>query len=74
MIRFDKQSESEFLLSILLFLGVIARHPEFLPYIEDQLTSEAIAKYFEHLFTSDKHVVERFESLILIFPINLYKY
>ncbi|GFX19276.1 uncharacterized protein TNCV_3014161 [Trichonephila clavipes] len=41
-------------------IGVIARHPAFLPYIEDQLTSASVAAYFEHLFNSDKKVVERY--------------
>ncbi|GIX88941.1 uncharacterized protein CEXT_18861 [Caerostris extrusa] len=41
-------------------IGVIARHPAFLPYIEDQLTSTSVAKYFEHLFSSEKQIVERY--------------
>ncbi|GBN20842.1 hypothetical protein AVEN_39379-1 [Araneus ventricosus] len=41
-------------------VGVIARHPAFLPYIEDQLTEASVANYFDHLFSSDKRVVERY--------------
>ncbi|XP_035225578.1 uncharacterized protein LOC118198092 [Stegodyphus dumicola] len=40
-------------------IGVIARHPSFLPYLEDQLTSKTVATYFEHLF-SNGHTVERY--------------
>jgi hypothetical protein len=30
-------------------IGVIARHPSFIPYLKESLTSEAVEKYFEHL-------------------------
>ncbi|XP_063415043.1 uncharacterized protein LOC134696988 isoform X1 [Mytilus trossulus] len=31
-------------------IGVIARHPAILPYLRQQLTSDAVQKYFSHLF------------------------
>ncbi|XP_046362784.2 uncharacterized protein LOC124139613 isoform X1 [Haliotis rufescens] len=31
-------------------IGVIARHPLFLPYIKQALTAEAVEQYFSHLF------------------------
>ena len=30
-------------------IGVIARRPEFLPYIQNELSSDAVAKYFSHV-------------------------
>lgn len=35
-------------------IGVIARHPEYVPYIEKYLTEEAVFKYFQHLFDGEK--------------------
>ncbi|MCO7227286.1 acyclic terpene utilization AtuA family protein [Pleionea sp. CnH1-48] len=35
-------------------IGVIARHPEFLPYIENALTTDAVAKFFQHCLTDEK--------------------
>ena len=34
-------------------IGVIARDPAYLPYIEQALTAEAVAAYFEHLLAGD---------------------
>ena len=31
-------------------IGVIARHPTFLPYLKDQLTEEVVAEHFKHCF------------------------
>jgi hypothetical protein len=31
-------------------IGVIARHPSFVPYIRQQLTAEAVSQYMEHMF------------------------
>lgn len=42
-------------------IGVIARHPSFLPYIEEQLTKEAVGSYFSHLFEMEPAVVERYK-------------
>ncbi|XP_054724362.1 uncharacterized protein LOC129234392 [Uloborus diversus] len=42
-------------------IGVIARHPSFLPYLEDQLTPESVASYFKHLFTCGTETVERYK-------------
>ena len=39
-------------------IGIIARRPEFLPIIRDQLTAEAVATYFDHLLEGP---VERFD-------------
>ncbi|XP_064609517.1 uncharacterized protein LOC135473588 [Liolophura sinensis] len=36
-------------------IGVIARHPSYLPYIRQALTSQAVEEYFEHLFEQIKH-------------------
>jgi len=44
-------------------IGVICRHPDFVPYIRHKLTTEVVHKYFEHLFKdSDPQVaVQRYE-------------
>jgi hypothetical protein len=43
-------------------IGVIARKPEFVPYIRAALSSAAVADYFAHLFVAGKApVVERWE-------------
>ncbi|XP_042908613.1 uncharacterized protein [Parasteatoda tepidariorum] len=42
-------------------VGVIARHPSFVPYIEEQLTPDSVGKYFKHLFNGEKQVVERYK-------------
>ena len=34
-------------------IGVIARQPEFLPYIQSALTSDTVLKYFEHVVKGD---------------------
>ena len=34
-------------------IGVIARHPAYMPYIYDQLTAKAVHKHFKHLFSDD---------------------
>lgn len=39
-------------------IGVLARKPEYLPYLREQLTAEAVRQYFAH-FAKGK--VERFE-------------
>jgi len=42
-------------------IGVIAREPQFLPILRQQLTSDKIVKYFHHKFTSaGEPVCERF--------------
>ena len=57
--KIDKSSKS-FRLSELAYLrsgdkgntaniGVIARHPSFVPYLKEYLTAETVEKYFEHL-------------------------
>jgi hypothetical protein len=40
-------------------IGVIARHPEFVPYIAAALTAQRVADYFTH-FLADGGRVERF--------------
>lgn len=42
-------------------VGVIARHPSFLPYIKNALTAEAVAKYFEHYMCPDAGRVIRYD-------------
>jgi len=37
-------------------IGVIARHPSFLPYIKRALTPESVAKYFGHFLEKDAKV------------------
>ncbi len=39
-------------------IGIIARQPEFLPYIHEQVTAEVVKQYFAHLVAGD---VDRFE-------------
>ena len=34
-------------------IGVVAREPEFLPYIEQALTAEAVQAYFDYLLEGD---------------------
>merc|ERR1712083_230931 len=41
-------------------IGVIARDPAFLPYIREQITPEAVANWFEHIFESSP-VVKRYD-------------
>ncbi|CAG2203620.1 unnamed protein product [Mytilus edulis] len=42
-------------------IGVIARHPAILPYLRQQLTSEAVQKYFSHLFDNPSNAsVQRY--------------
>jgi hypothetical protein len=40
-------------------IGVIARRPEYLPWIRRALTAEAVGRYFAHLMTGNR--VERHE-------------
>ena len=44
-------------------IGVIARHPSYIPYLRKYLTADVVHKYFEHLFASDIRgkPVERYE-------------
>ena len=35
---------------VLDIAGVIARHPDILPYLRQALTTEAVESYFSHLF------------------------
>lgn len=42
-------------------IGVMARTPEYLPYIRAALTDAAVAKWFAHLFEGGKGKVERFD-------------
>ena len=43
-------------------IGVIARHPSFIPYIRHHLTSKSVFKYFRSLFDEDdKNQVTRYE-------------
>ena len=37
---------------LLHFVGVIARHPSYVPFISAALTEESVEKYFKHLFPS----------------------
>ena len=39
-------------------IGIIARKPEFLPYLNEQLTAEAVARYFTHVVKGE---VTRFD-------------
>ncbi|CAI8020918.1 hypothetical protein GBAR_LOCUS12463 [Geodia barretti] len=41
-------------------IGVIARHPDFLPYIRRALTTDVIRNYFGH-FLEDTSTIERYE-------------
>jgi len=41
-------------------IGVIARHPAYLPYLREQLTEEVVAKHFEHYFEGPG-VVRRYD-------------
>lgn len=41
-------------------IGVAARHPSFLPYIEKQLTAEAVGLYFQHFLDGDSSSVQRY--------------
>jgi len=41
-------------------IGVIARHPSFLPYLRDQLTEEVVAEHFKHCFEAPP-VVHRYD-------------
>ena len=40
----------------IVVLGVIARQPEYVPYLRHALTAEAVHKYFAHLLEKDGHV------------------
>lgn len=42
-------------------IGVIARDPSFLPYMEEKLTNVAVSSYFSHLFEKEPPVVERYK-------------
>jgi len=42
-------------------IGVMARKPEYWPYIRAALTESAVAKWFVHLFEGGKGKVERFD-------------
>ncbi len=43
-------------------IGIIARHPGYLPYIRKTLTTEAVRHYFSHVFKGAANpLVERFE-------------
>ncbi|TRY77738.1 hypothetical protein TCAL_08521 [Tigriopus californicus] len=35
-------------------IGLIARHPSYLPYIKQQVTEQSVAEYFRHLFDIDQ--------------------
>lgn len=41
-------------------IGVVARHPGYLPYLKEALTVEAVQQYFSHLLVEDSSV-ERFD-------------
>merc|ERR1719204_1953270 len=41
-------------------IGVIARHPSYLPYLRDQLTEEVVAEQFKHCFEAPP-VVRRYD-------------
>jgi len=51
-------------------LGVIARHPSYVPFLRRALTEEAVEKYFMHLFESKpeegKCRVKRFVPCLLL--------
>merc|ERR1711936_1402034 len=42
-------------------IGVIARDPAYLPYIREQITVEAVAECFQHVFEADSPVVHRYD-------------
>ena len=43
-------------------IGVIARHPSYLPYLREQLTETAVAEHFAHVFEGEgTAVVRRFD-------------
>ena len=42
-------------------IGVIARDPKYLPYIKNQLSSEAVHDYFKHFLDSEGGKVTRFD-------------
>lgn len=42
-------------------IGVMARRPEYLPYIRNALTEAAVAKWFAHLFEGGKGKVDRWD-------------
>ena len=37
-------------------VGVVARHPSYLPYLKQALTCEVVSEYFEHLLEEDSTV------------------
>lgn len=47
-----------------VFVGVIARHPDILPYLRQALTTEAVESYFSHLFENKSapshHKIQRY--------------
>ena len=42
-------------------IGIIARHPTYLPYIKHYLTEEKVADFFAHYLDKDKGKVQRFD-------------
>ncbi|XP_072170735.1 uncharacterized protein [Diadema setosum] len=45
-------------------IGVIARHPSYVPYLRNALTSQAVQEYFQHVFepaTEGEELVTRYE-------------
>ena len=47
-------------------IGVIARHPSFLPYLRDQLTEQVVAEQFKHCFEVFDIKILSFIDCILI--------
>ncbi|KAL4230889.1 hypothetical protein ACF0H5_011263 [Mactra antiquata] len=43
-------------------IGVVARHPSFLPYIKQALTEQTVGEYFNHMFDNpDNKFVQRYD-------------
>src|SRR6478736_5588359 len=54
-LRVENSSSSMLLIQydLIAVVGVIARHPSFVPYIRAQLTSQAVHNYMSHVFETD---------------------
>ncbi|KAG1649728.1 hypothetical protein GQR58_028715 [Nymphon striatum] len=53
-------------------IGVIARHPAFLPYLREQLNIESVGIYFKHLFSDEPEKCTIESNILSIFINNLY--
>lgn len=56
---------------IICIVGVIARHPDILPYLRQALTTEAVESFFSHLFENKSvpshHKIQRYLNSMYIF-------